>query len=127
MYTAACTSTVGGWNRCVRVALGPQNCTQRALWLHWLCLESFLVRKSACSGCWLLPAVHGLCQLCAWRLMSAAVQTMELDQKGSKRLVLRWRLATALHCTIWTSDVSGFFGGVLVVRVIELRCCSASG
>ena len=58
------------------------------------------IRKSACSGCWLLLTVHGLCQLCAWRLMCAAVQAMKLDQTGSKRLVLRWRLATALHCSI---------------------------
>ena len=86
----------------------------------WVC-------KLVCSGCWLLPTVHGLCQLCAWRLMCAAVQTIKLDQKGSKRFVLRWRLATALHCSIWTAHVSGLLGGVLVVRVIELWCCSASG
>ena len=42
--------------------------------------------------------------------MCAAVQTMKLDQKGSKRLVLRWRLASALHCSIWTSSVSGLWG-----------------
>ena len=80
------------------------------------------VRKSACSGCWLLRTVHGLCQLCAQQLMCAAVQPMKLDQTRSKRSVLRWRLASALHCSNWTSEVSGR----LVAGVAQLRCCGAS-